>query len=96
MITTIAAVAFLIMIAKGMGLAYLVTKFEPLKILVELATERYPNLFTYVVALFFTCMSCATFWITLLMFGFWPAVAAYFIATVFDKSIGKWLNTVKF
>jgi hypothetical protein len=65
---------FLINIIKGIGLAFVITTFEPIQWVLDMFKN---NIFKYVAILLTSCWKCASFWLTLFMFGLWEAVAAY-------------------
>lgn len=66
--------AFLISMMKGIGLAFVITSFEPLAWVVDLLPN---NIFKYITVLLTSCWRCCSFWITFFMFGLWEATAVY-------------------
>lgn len=86
---------FLIHIMKGIGLAFVITSFEPIHWVVDLLPN---NFFKYITVLLTSCWRCCSFWITFFMYGLWPAVTAYtllyFILEIKEIINRKYINKI--
>ena len=72
--------------------AYTVSRFEPLKMILELLPDKLlPNLLT----LLLTCSKCLAFWIGLIIAGPWIAMGASFIITILEKTLFSWIEQTR-
>jgi len=79
-----------IIIIKTILLAFLITQFEPIQWVLELLPN---NIFTAILTMLLTCLKCCSFWVGLIIGGFWIGCTAFTIGYVIDKILMK-LNRV--
>lgn len=81
----------IITIFKIMGLAWFVSRFDPIQWVLEAVRSNFSNDRKFIQLLFMvletitTCSKCAAFWIGLVLYGIWPALIASFIIFWYDK-----------
>ncbi len=82
-------------------LAWFITKFEPLHTILNSIRYIIPNIvicniiynnFTKVLS----CLKCASFWIGLIMGGFWIGCAASFIAYIYMNTLQPQIDKIRF
>jgi len=83
---------FLIIFGKVMLLSYTISRFEPLKMVLDLLPD---NLFFNLLRLALTCSKCLSFWIGILFGQIWIGMIASFTMTIFEKTIGRWIDQVR-
>lgn len=85
-------------ILKILGLAFIITKFEPINWLLDLVRpkNKYIRIITSTIQLALTCMPCASFWIGLFGYGIWHGILSYFISYLWTKTISKTLDKNNF
>lgn len=89
--------ATLIIILKVLGLAFIITRFEPIQWVFEVLNKRFSkNIIFQMVYLLLSCLKCASFWIGLMMGGIWVAIFCFIVAFIYDKKFSGWENKIKF
>jgi hypothetical protein len=71
-----------ILILKSILLAFLITQFEPIQWILDMLPN---NLFTAIITTLLTCLKCVSFWVGLIIGGFWIGCTAFIIGFVIDK-----------
>jgi hypothetical protein len=84
------------MIIKILLLANVIVEFPAFKWIVDMKwTELKPNFFKYVLKLVLSCLQCCSFWIGWAISGdIYVASASYFIAGLYTKFIGAYINKI--
>lgn len=83
----------LIVVIKIIGLAWFITRFEPIEwILESMKSKNYLlQLIIDIVNVILTCMKCSAFWIGLIFSGsIWIALLASYVSLLYEKIIGPW------
>lgn len=81
-------------ILKILILAYTISRFEPIGWILDLLPNK---LILNIFKLGMTCSKCLALWIGILCFNqLYIALAASFIMVLYERSIGKWEQKIKF
>jgi type III secretory pathway component EscT len=84
---------YFILMAKILLVAYTFARFEPMKMVLDLLPDK---LFWNFIRLMLICSKCLALWIGLVMSGdIFIGMAASFIMTIFEKTLGTWIDQVK-
>jgi hypothetical protein len=84
----------LIVLIKSLLLAWIVTRFEPLKIIVEVLPDK---LIYNVIKLLLTCSKCCTFWLSLIIYrDLYTAILASLLMTIIEKYILERIEQITF
>ena len=88
----------LIIILKGMAIGWIITRFQPLQLLVEVIWERFrKNLFIQLIMIGLSCSKCASLWGSLILFRDpWLAIASSFLIVIYEKTLGNWEKQIEF
>ncbi len=82
----------IINLCKIMILSYTISRFDPLKMILEILPD---NLFCNLFRLALSCSKCLAFWTGIIIAGIWWAMLASFLMTIFEKTIGRWIDQVR-
>ena len=75
-------------------ITWLVTRFEPLKIILELLPDKY--ILLNMVILLLTCSKCFAFWFSLIYTqDIFISAFMSFMMMIYEKTIGFWENRVR-
>jgi len=86
----------IITILKVLGLAFLITRFEPIKWLFEILSIKYGNTLIFnLIYLLVSCMKCCATWIGLIMGGIWIGIISFILSFVYTKCCSVWENRVR-
>jgi len=84
----------LIVLIKSLLLAWIGTRFEPLKIIVEVLPDK---LIYNVIKLLLTCSKCCTFWLSLIIYrDLYTAILASLLMTIIEKYILERIEQITF
>lgn len=72
--------------------AYTISRFEPLKMLLDLLPD---NLFWNLLRLLLTCSKCLAFWTGILFGGIWIGMGASLLITLLEKTIFGWMDQIR-
>lgn len=90
-------ISSLIIIGKILLLAYFITRFEPLQLVLQTLSDRYKNLFMIVLYLILSCFKCTSFWVGLILFqSIYLGIIAFIIAFIYDKKLSLWETKITF
>lgn len=79
-----------IIIIKTLLLSFLINQFEPIQWILDLLPN---NFFTAIITTLLTCLKCTSFWVGLILGGFWISTITFLIGWILDKILTK-LNRV--
>lgn len=83
-----------ILILKTILIVYTITRFEPLQMILELLPD---NLIFNSIKLLFSCSKCLSLYLGSIIFlDLYVGMALSFFFTIFEKTIGNWLNKISF
>lgn len=85
-------IELLLLIGKVMLISYTISRFEPLKMVLDLLPD---NLFFNLLRLLLTCSKCLSFWVGIIIGGIWIGMVSSFTMTIFEKTIGRWIDKVR-
>ena len=99
---------FLLAVSKVLLTTYFVTRFEPIQVpLNEFLDWSYDThqkgsflrkfnvLILTMIGKVVSCPICLSFWLGFLMYDFWIGCMSTLLMSIFERSIGKWLDDVK-
>lgn len=93
MTTLLTFLPFLIMLGQIFLLSYTVSRFQPLHLVLDLLPD---NLVFNLFRLLLTCSKCLGLWVGVFISGdIYTAMIASLIMTVFEKTIGAWIDQVR-
>lgn len=84
--------SMLLIIGKIMLLGFTMSRFEPLRMVLDLLPD---NLFFNLLRLLLSCSKCIAFWSGIILGGVWIAMLASFLMVIFEKTIGSWIDEIK-
>lgn len=79
-------------ISKIMLISYTISRFEPLKMVLDLLPDK---LLFNLIALLLTCSKCISFWSGLFLFNIWVGMIASLIMTILEKTLLRWLERTR-
>lgn len=85
-------------ILKAMMIGWIVTRFQPMIVVVEVLYEPVRNnVVANALMVAFTCSKCVAFWASLLMFhNIWIAISASFLMVIYERTLGAWEKRIEF
>lgn len=72
------------------GLAFIISRFEPLQWIWETLTQMSNNILLLALSVSTTCMKCLSLWIGIISGHFWLGVIASIFSMVYEKYLSKW------
>lgn len=78
------AIFTIIKMFKILGIALVISKFEPLKWVVDIVPDE-AGLLKWIPSLLLSCEKCLGFWTGSLLFGIWYGIAAFAIIYIISK-----------
>ena len=87
----------LLTLLKAIGLAFVITKFDPIKWIMDyLLFKTKNNLIILMIDKMLSCISCLSFWIALIVSGnIWIASYIYILTFAYDKFLSGWERKIK-
>ena len=86
----------IILILKILGMAWVITKFEPIQWVLEILQSKIKpnnitlNLILNIIITITTCFSCCSMWCGFILGGFWYGILCYIISFVYSKKLSLW------
>lgn len=83
-------------IVKGILLAYLFTRFEPVQTFLINLNKMYKNILTDLGLKMLSCLKCLSFWIILFMsYDIYLSIIGFIISFYYDKNLSQWEKRIK-